>query len=147
MARKRDNLVAVKVTCANHRHRGRPVPVGEVIRTSRVAADVLCGKGRGHLHNAPPEPEPAAEPAPETRDGEQQGGDATSDAGGEDDEDPASTGAGDAIAGEIEGAARAAGHKVVAPFGAGESFAGESGGAPAGSRAGRPGFLGRFGEV
>ena len=123
MARRNNQQrVTVKVTHAGHRHRGRLVPIGGEIETSPLVARWMQERGHGHPRNQPPAVEPTAEPAPETRDGEQQGGDATSDEGGEDDEDPASTGAG-------------------------ESFAGESGGAPAGSRAGRPGFLGRFGEV
>lgn len=123
MTRRKDSKrVTVKVTRNGHTHRGKPVAVGAEIHTSPQAARWMQERGHGHPRNEPPAAEAAAEPAAEARDGEGQGGDATSDEGSEDDEDPASSTAG-------------------------ESFAGETQAAPAGTRAQRPGFLGRFGEV
>ncbi|MEQ8511566.1 MAG: hypothetical protein RJP96_14760 [Algiphilus sp.] len=100
--RNKDGLVTVKVTDPRHRHRRKPVAAGSIIRTSAAAADMLQKAGRGYRTNDPPSAEPAPESVPVAQPAAEQGGDATSDEGGEDDEDPASTGAGEPFAGETE---------------------------------------------
>lgn len=104
MASKRSNygLVSVKVTDPRHRHRRKPVAAGTVIRTSAAAADMLQKAGRGYRTNDPPSAEPVPETAPATQPAAEQGGEATSDEGSEEEEDPASNGAGETFAGETE---------------------------------------------
>ncbi|MEQ9736207.1 MAG: hypothetical protein RLN67_03205 [Algiphilus sp.] len=92
----------MKVTDPRHRHRRKPVAAGSIIRTSAAAADMLQKAGRVYRTNDPPSAEPAPESEPVAQPAAEQGGDATSDEGGEDDEDPASTGAGEPFAGETE---------------------------------------------